>query len=88
MTRAEFSRAVTMAQDGTVDLSGTDCSSFDGCGLAGFGRVTATLRQVAYFIRWQCLDIFGTGFDSIELDNCARIARKSFDLVGVGSDLS
>lgn len=85
MTRAEFNRAVLIAQS-KADLSQVSDDHLHGCGLPGFEPVQTTLAAVAKFLRWQCQYIFGNGWDEQEMNNCWRIARSKFNIVGDGSD--
>ena len=79
MTKEQFSQAWAIAKSNKVlDL---DFSILDGCGLSDFTPKYVTIETVAAFLRWQCCYIFNDGFDEIELDNCARIARKKFLIV-------
>lgn len=81
MTKEQFSAAWKIAQNKDVDLSEIDDSILHGCGLSDFVPVYTTLETVAKLLRWQCLYMFGDGFDAQELDNMARIARKNFLVV-------
>ena len=81
MKLSQFSQAAKIAADLSIDLSDEDDSILFGCGLPGFKPVYVTLRQVAKFIRWQTL-CFNGAIDTNEMQECARIAKKSFLVIG------
>lgn len=72
MTRAEFSKAWTIAQS-HEDLSGENYDPAFGYGLPGFKPVGLTLKAVARLLRYQCTYIFGNGYDAEELENNRRL---------------
>lgn len=88
MTNAQLTAALAIAQDNGVrfiDATGKhleDISIFDGFGLPDFKGVVCTLRQVAFLIRWQCVDILGRGMDSVALNEIANVGRWKFNIVG------
>ena len=81
MTKNEFKQAVEMVEK-REDLSKFDDSNLFGCGLSDFKfPVYTTIGAVARLVAWQARTFAGT-WDSVELDNMARIARKKFLIVG------
>ena len=81
MTKQEFKQAVQIAALGSNGYGDADDSILYGCGLSDFKPVTVTLKQVARFINWQAMQFNGE-WNAIELDNCAAIAKKKFQIVG------
>ena len=83
MTKSEFKQAVELAKLGTNGYGEhVDDSIFYGCGLDDFAfPIYVTIKQVAKFINWQAMQFNGE-FDAVELDNCAHIARKKFQIIG------
>lgn len=79
MTKHEFKQAVTIAEN--EDLTGVDAEILNGCALPTFEPVYCTLKQVAKLILWQARQFNGQ-WDSFELDNCATIARRKFQIIG------
>lgn len=83
MTKSEFKQAVELAKLGSNGYGkNVDDSILFGCGLSDFNYpVYVTIKQVAKFINWQAMQFNGE-FDAIELDNCAHIAKKKFQIIG------
>jgi len=81
MTKEQFSQAWKIAKNKDIDLENIDDSILFGCGLSDFAPVYTTIETVAKLLRWQCLFIFGDGFDTQELNRMATIARKKFQII-------
>ncbi len=82
MTKAEFKQAVEIAKLGSKGYGDADDSILFGCGLSDFKYpVYVTLNQVARHINWQAMQMNGE-WDAQELDNCAQIARRKFQIIG------
>lgn len=72
MTGSEFAAAWKLALS-SVDLDKFDDIALDGVGLSGFQPVVVPIEAVARFLRWQCVYIFGGGYDGEELERCRRL---------------
>ena len=79
MTKQQMSQAMELAYS-KEDLSNVDISIFDGYGLADFGSVFCTIRQVARLIRWQCIQWNGE-LDAHEWDALCWAARNRFNCI-------
>jgi hypothetical protein len=84
MLKAEFSRAVALAQ-GPMDLSNHDMSLLNGYGVPGFKKVLVTLEAVARCLRWQAFDWY-KGWDSELLHNEWLAMRNTVDIIGRGAE--
>jgi hypothetical protein len=80
MTKPEFQAAYNLAVS-EVELTADD-SILDGCLLAGFSPVTATVEAVARFLRWHCCYI-GGGIDHEMLTDLRNCFRRKVTMVGV-----
>lgn len=76
MTSKEFDMAWRMAIDPSVILDGVSDEALHGCALPDFVPVAVTIPEVAKHLRWQCLHIFGGGYDQQMLDECRTILVK------------
>jgi hypothetical protein len=83
MTKAEFKEAVALAKLGSKGYGeNVDDSIFFGCGLNDFVYpIHVTIKQVAKFVNWQAMQFNGE-WNAEELDNCAHIAKKKFQIIG------
>lgn len=78
MTRQEANAAFAIADNKEISLyPDVDTSIFDGFGLAGFGPVHVTLRQVAALMRWQALQFNGQ-WNAEALDEVVKLGRTRF----------
>ena len=80
MTKPEFQAAYSLAVSG-VDLSAHDDTILDGCALAGFSPVTATVEAVARFLRWHVCQ-FNGGVDHEMLTDLRNCFRRKVTMVG------
>lgn len=76
----DVSVALSFAKDPQRSLEKEDISHFDGFGLPGFKRVTATILQVASLLRWQCIRMNGS-VDADALQECTNFLKKKVELV-------
>ena len=82
MTKNEFKQAVEMVESKDFDYTKHDDSNLYGCGLNDFKfPVYTTIGAVARLVAWQARTFAGT-WDSVELDNMARIAKNKFQIIG------
>jgi len=86
MSKAEFSRAMTLALSDIPKELGEFMKQdkFDGFGLRGFVPVCCTTFEMAQLIAYQCFTVAGT----IDSDSLNEIwsRRHCFMIVGPGSD--
>ena len=81
MTATDFKRAFDVANNDDIDLSDVSDSILCGLGLPSFTHVTAEIKSVAKFIRWQAR-FMGGGWDNAELTELQSLMRKRVTMVG------
>lgn len=79
MNKAEFTDALRIAKDATIDLTDEEIGLMDGYGLPDFKPVSVSTRQVARMVRWQAQYIFG-GWDAEEINSIRQLGRKRFEI--------
>lgn len=75
MKALELKLATAMAKDLSIPLPWDLIDPLCGCGCPGFEPVAVSLRSVASFLRYQCLQ-FNGGWDDAEYQNCRAICLR------------
>ena len=81
MNKQEMAKALAIAKDPDRVLSDRSLDLFYGFGLIGFGPVHCTCEGVARLLRWQA-EQFNGSWDSVEINDIARIGRQKFIIIG------
>lgn len=80
MQKREFKQAVEIAGS-TESLAAEETSLFNGFGLRDFQPVHCTIRQVAWLIRYQAMQMNGA-WDAVALNDVAVFGKKKFIIIG------
>ena len=90
MSKAEFSRALALAEDdnGPSAMLAFNDTTLDGWGLPNFEPVQITLQTMASLIRLQTFPLWddGSGWRDVDARNAIWAARRKFHIIGKGSD--
>lgn len=79
MNKVEFTDALRIAKDSTIDLIDEELGLMNGYGLPNFEPVSVSTRQVARMIRWQALYLNG-GWDVEEINSVRQLGRNRFEI--------